>query len=69
MKLTRQQKLTVFLKCAELIFDKEKYFISDGFTGNEAHDHNVARNMAFASYAAEMAEEMIWRFQEIKDPK
>jgi hypothetical protein len=60
-KLTRNQKLQIYLKAAELIFDKEKY--ETNVTQAEPADFNIGRNMAFSGYCADLANQMISSFE------
>jgi len=65
--LNTDQKLSLFIACANLIFDKEKYHSpfkelarKDSKPIYETHH---GRNSAFSSYAAEMTDQMIWAFE------
>jgi hypothetical protein len=61
MKVTGPARIAIYLKCAELLFDKDKYNSSlNGKVGNAAHPARYCANHAFASYVAEMAEAMIF---------
>ena len=63
--MTEDNKIKIYLKVIELIFDKSLYESAvRGKAGDDAHIADHSRNAAFSSYAMDLTNALIMKFED-----